>query len=208
METEVNLIETLASFVAYWSHFDIACPQMTPKGLCKPNASQETIEVNAFVMVLKLPPSSFTYAMIQTLNPYFASTSLIYKAMAFPKMFTVSKKPNQLLYDKAPISFTRFKIITKVFILTFDIKRSNDSIVQEWDDFKVDNINLSLFYSTTLDKISFTKAHFDAKTRQGFYLIISLLKNKTSTNENGTNSLDMNKAKFSSNCFWLWLSLL
>jgi hypothetical protein len=43
-------------------------------------------------MVLRLPPSSFTYAMIQALNPYFASTSLTYKAMAFLKMSIVSKK--------------------------------------------------------------------------------------------------------------------
>jgi hypothetical protein len=66
---------------------------MTPKGLCKPNASQETIEVNAFVMVLKLPPSSFTYVMIQMLSPYFASTSLIYRAMAFLEVFIISKTP-------------------------------------------------------------------------------------------------------------------
>jgi hypothetical protein len=32
--------------------------------------------------------------MTQTLSPYFASTSLTFRAMAFPKMFIVSKKTN------------------------------------------------------------------------------------------------------------------
>jgi hypothetical protein len=80
--------------------------------------------------------------------------------------------------------------------------------MQEWHDLKVDNINISLICSTTLGKISFTKAHLDGKTKQGFYLITSLLKNETSTKDKGTNSLAMNKAKSSSNCFSLGLSLL
>jgi hypothetical protein len=106
------------------------------------------------------------------------------------------------------LSFRKFKIITKVFVLTFDIQRSNDNTLQEWHDLKINNINLLLVCFTTLDKISFIKAHLDEKTRQGFYLITSLLKNETSTKDNGTNSLAMNKAKSSSNCFWLGLSLL
>jgi hypothetical protein len=80
--------------------------------------------------------------------------------------------------------------------------------MQEWHDLKVDNIKLSLVCFATLGKISFTKAHLDGKTRQGFCLITSLLKNGTSTKDKGTNSLAMDKAKSSSNCFWLKSSLL
>jgi hypothetical protein len=47
MEIEVSPVETLASFVAYWTYFDITCPQHDPtKGVYKPNVSKETIEVN------------------------------------------------------------------------------------------------------------------------------------------------------------------
>ncbi len=159
-------------------------------------------------MVLKLPLSSFTFAMIWTLNPYFASTSLTYRAMAFLEVFIVSKETNYYVIGLPFIISDKFKIITKVFILTFDIQKSNDNIMQEWHDLKVDNINLSLICSTTLGKMSFTKAHLDRKTKQGVYLITSLLKNETSTKDNGTNSFAMNKAKSSSNCFWLGLSLL
>jgi len=125
---------------------------------------KKTIEINAFITVSKLPPSSFTCAMIQMLSPYFASTSLTYKAIAFPKVFTISKKSTIILQGSL-LSCKKFKIITKVFNLTFDIQRSNDSIMQEWYDLKVDNINLSLVCFTTLNKISFTKAHRDGKTR-------------------------------------------
>jgi hypothetical protein len=75
--------------------------------------------------------------------------------------------------------------------------------VQEWHDLRVDNINLSLVRFATLGKISFTKVNLNGKRRQGFCLIISLLKNEASTKDKGTNSLAMNKAKSSSNCFWL-----
>jgi hypothetical protein len=64
----------------------------------KPNVSQETIEVNAFVMVLKLPPSCFTYAMTQALSLYFASTSLTSRTMALLEVLIISKKPIGLLF--------------------------------------------------------------------------------------------------------------
>jgi hypothetical protein len=80
--------------------------------------------------------------------------------------------------------------------------------MQEWHDLRVDNIKLSSVHYATLGKISFTKAHLDGKTRLGFCFIINLLKNKTSTKDKGTNCLAMNKAKSSSNYFWLELSLL
>jgi hypothetical protein len=67
--------------------------------------------------------------------------------------------------------------------------------MQEWHDLKVDNINISLVCSATLGKLSFTKARLDRKTTQGFCLITSLLKNRASTKDKGTNSLAMNKAK-------------
>jgi len=58
------------------------CLQHAPtKGVCKPNVSQETIEINVVVIMLRLSPSSFTYAIIQVTSPYFASTSLNCKAM-------------------------------------------------------------------------------------------------------------------------------
>jgi hypothetical protein len=79
--------------------------------------------------------------------------------------------------------------------------------MQEWHDLRVNNINLSLVHSATLGKISFTKVCLDGKTRQGFYLIINLLKNGASTKDK-TNSLAMNKAKSFSNYFWLKSSLL
>ncbi len=85
---------------------------------------------NAFVMVLKLSPSSFTYMIIQTLSPYFTSTSLSYSAMPFPKVFAVSEK-STIIWQGSRLSFRKFKIITKVFILTFDIQQVNDSTVQK-----------------------------------------------------------------------------
>jgi hypothetical protein len=75
--------------------------------------------------------------------------------------------------------------------------------MQEWHGLKVDNINFSLVPFATQGKISFTKVHLDGKTKQGFCLIISLLKNEASTKDKGTNSLAMNKAKSPSNYFWL-----
>jgi hypothetical protein len=64
----------------------MACPQHAPtNGVVNPNTSHDTIEVNAVVMVEKLPFSSLTYAITQALNPCFARTSLTYKVMAFPK---------------------------------------------------------------------------------------------------------------------------
>jgi hypothetical protein len=144
--------------------------------------------------------------MIRVLNPYFVSTSLTCKAMAFLEVFTISKKPT-IMWQGSHLSFKKCMIITKVSTLTFDIQRSND-IVQEWHDLKVDNINLPLMCSTTLSKISFTKAHLNGKTRQGFYLITNLLSIRASTNDKSTNSLAMNKAKYSSNYFWLGSSLL
>jgi hypothetical protein len=123
-------------------------------------------------------------------------------------VFIVSKKPI-IIWQGSHLSFRKFKIIAKIFILSFDIQRSNNNIVQEWHDLKIHTINMSLVCSTALNKISFTKAHLDGKTRQGFYLITSFLKNETSTKDKGTNSLVMNKAtKSSPNCFWLGLSLL
>jgi hypothetical protein len=78
------------------------CPQHAPtKGVCKPSVSQEIIEINVVVIMLRLSPSFFTYAIIQIASSYFASTSLNCKAMAFPKVFVVSK--NQQLCDWAPI---------------------------------------------------------------------------------------------------------
>ncbi len=144
-------------------HFDIICPQHDPtKGVCKPNASQETIEVNEFVMVLRLPPSCFTYAMIQALSPYFASTSLTCKTMAFLEVFIVSKKPISLPFviQKTARSSQRYP---------FQFLTSKDQI---------DNINLSLVYFATLGNISFTKVHLDEKTTQEFCLITSFLKDK------------------------------
>jgi hypothetical protein len=85
--------------------------------------------------------------------------------------------------------------------LAFEIQISND-IVQEWHDLRVDNINLSLVCFANLGKILFSKACLDGKTRQGFCLITSLLKNGTSTKDKGTNSLAMDKVN-SSNNFWL-----
>jgi hypothetical protein len=50
--------------------------------------------------MLRLSPSSSTYAIIQVASPYFASTSLNYKAIAFPEVFVVSE--NQQLCDWVP----------------------------------------------------------------------------------------------------------
>jgi hypothetical protein len=40
--------------------------------------------------------------------------------------------------------------------------------MEEWHDLKVDNINLSLIYSATLGKLSFTKACLDGKQDMDF----------------------------------------
>jgi len=81
IEIEVRLTQILESSVAYWQH--MACPQHAPiNGIVNPNTSHDTTEINAMVMVEKLPLSSLTYAIIQALNRCFARISLTYKAMA------------------------------------------------------------------------------------------------------------------------------
>jgi len=83
MEIDVNLVDTLVSSITYWQHLDIACPQQLPiSGVVNPNSSQETTEVRALIIVLRLLPSSFTYARILTFNPYVVNISFTNMVMA------------------------------------------------------------------------------------------------------------------------------
>jgi hypothetical protein len=62
-------------------------------GFINLTTSQETIEVNVVVIVVRLLPSYFIYAKILAFNPYVANTSFIYIAIVAPFVFVVSNDP-------------------------------------------------------------------------------------------------------------------
>jgi hypothetical protein len=88
MEINVSPINTLVSFVAYYQHLNIACPQQLPiNDVVNPNSLQETTKVKALIIVFILLLSSFTYAKILTFNPYATNISFTCVAMVAPKGF-------------------------------------------------------------------------------------------------------------------------
>jgi hypothetical protein len=80
---------------------------------------------------------------------------------------------------------------TNVSIIAFDIQNSK-LIMQVLQHSRV-VFFLRLFI--ILGKISLIKVHLDGKFKQDFYLKTNILKNGTSTKDNGTNSLAMNNAE-------------
>jgi hypothetical protein len=59
----------------------------------------------------------------------------------------------------------------------------------------------SFVFFIILGKISLTKVRFNGKLKKDFCFKTSILKNGTSTKDNGTSSLTMNNAKSFLNCF-------
>jgi hypothetical protein len=95
MDINVSPIDTLMSFVAYYQHLNIACPQQLPiNDVLNPNNLQETAKVRALIIVFKLLLSFFTYAKILTFNPYVVNISFTCVAMVAPKGFCSFKQAN------------------------------------------------------------------------------------------------------------------
>jgi hypothetical protein len=93
MEIKFKLTQILKSSMVCWQHLNMACPQHDPtNGVVNPNTSHESIKIKTLVTIEKLPPLFFTQVITQALTPCFIKTSLIYEAMALPKVLDVSKK--------------------------------------------------------------------------------------------------------------------
>jgi len=85
---------------------------------------------------------------------------------------------------------------TNLFTPPLDIQRSKDT-TQVLQESKVGNTNLFLGSFSNPKKNIMFQFFIDRKINQGFCLITNFLKNGASINDNGTNSLAINKARSS-----------